>query len=156
MSEPQQKPGKSKQNYGTPPAFLDAVKRLLHIQEFGIDLAASPENAVCPHYFTEADNALLQCWLPNGWSWCNPPYADIRPWVEKAAWEAQKGASIAMLLPAGVGSNWWFHHVHGRAYVHFLHPRLTFVGERAPYPKDLALLLYAPYLQGGYNCWGWQ
>ena len=157
MPMPKQKPGKSKQDYRTPPEFLQAVKSLLNIPDFEVDLAADKHNSVCgTSYFTETANALELEWLHGGWNWLNPPYANLRVWAEKAAWEAQKGACTAMLIPASVGSAWWFNHVHGRAFVHFLHPRLTFVGQTAPYPKDLALLLYAPYLAGGYNCWSWR
>lgn len=153
---PIQKPGRSKQDYSTPPAFLDAVRKMLRISDFSYDLAASVENAVCPSFYDEAMDSLKQSWVVGGWAFCNPPYANIRPWVEKAVAEAALGASIAMLLPASVGSAWWFDHVHGQAYAYFLRPRLTFVGETAPYIKDLALLLYAPFLAGGYATWDWR
>lgn len=158
---PRQKPGKSKQNYGTPPELLQAVMRRLDIPEFSWDLAADESNKVVygSNFYTESDNALVQPWNPvrNGWAWCNPPYAHIEPWVARASWSARtQGAHIAMLLPAGVGSNWWAYHVHNEAHVLLMHGRVTFVGADGPYPKDTALLLYSPAVRGGYEVWSWR
>ena len=157
---PQQKPGKSRQDYSTPPEFLQALKNRLGIPYFECDLAASIGNSVAPLMYTEEDNSLdpANSWkFGSGWSFCNPPYADIRPWVRKAFEESRKGAHVVMLVPASVGSNWWSNWVHRGAMVWFLNGRLTFVGETAPYPKDTAVLLYAPHiLEGGYTVWNWR
>lgn len=145
---PAQKPGKSEQVVATPSAFLMAVKnRFSYLfeeeKDFAIDLAASPDNAVVDNYYTEADNALIQPWHQvKGVCWCNPPYADIKPWVAKAVEESNKGANIFMLLPASVGSNWWRQYVDRKSWAMFLNGRLTFVGHTSPYPKDLALVIY--------------
>ena len=158
---PKQKPGKSKQNYGTPPEFLAAVKKLLGIDKFKLDVAASADNAVSAIYYDEAHDALKDehSWDVDGWSWLNPPYSNLEPWTRKACFEAANGAKIAILLPASVGSNWWRNWVNGKAVVLFLNGRLTFVGEKAPYPKDSALLLYwggvTPAL-ARYSVWDWK
>lgn len=157
MPMPQQRPGRSRQDYQTPPEFITALKRRLYIDEFHLDLAATAENAVAPMFYTEEDNALTQSWgSARTWNFCNPPYANIAPWVHKAWVESGAfGAQIAMLLPAGVGSNWWRDSVHGKAHVLFLNGRLTFVGATACYPKDCVLLLYTPHTRGGYEVWHW-
>lgn len=153
---PAQKPGKSEQSVETPNEFIEAVKERLGIDEFIMDLAASPENTKAEKFFTEADNSLSKSWPPVGWCWLNPPYADLGTWTMKAHDESFSNAHIAMLVPASVGSSWWFDYVTPRAYINFLHPRLIFVGHKSPYPKDLALLLYAPYLYGGSTNWTWK
>jgi len=156
---PKQRPGQSKQDYRTPPEFLEAVKQLLRIEEFDIDLAASPENAVCPRFYTEQDNSLEQPWkVGEGWNWCNPPFAKLEPWVMKAFNEmAGYGAKTAMLVPAAVGANWWRDWVDDMARVYFLNGRLAFIPDRPKwlYPKDCALLLYAPFVDG-YRVWDWR
>ena len=58
-----------KMDYSTPVLFFDALDSVFHFQ---MDLAASPENALCPKYFTEQDDALKQLW--RGTCWLNPPY----------------------------------------------------------------------------------
>jgi phage N-6-adenine-methyltransferase len=156
-SMPAQKPGRSEQVVETPEAFIKAVKTRLGVPNFAWDLAASKENAKAPAYWTEKDDSLSRPWSPIfGWSWLNPPYSDITPWVKKCWEEAQRGSQIACLVPASVGSNWWATYVHDKAYVTFLNGRITFVGHDSPYPKDLALLLYTPFLDGGSCVWKWK
>lgn len=163
MTMPKQKPGRSEQVVCTPPEFLQAVRKRLHIEDFDWDLAADEANSVVhtigawKRHYNENDDSLVQSWQQGrGWNWCNPPYADIEPWVRKAWIEADKGAQTAMLVPASVGSNWWRDHVSTRAYINHLNGRLTFVGHKSPYPKDLALLLYTPWGFWGTETWNWR
>jgi phage N-6-adenine-methyltransferase len=154
---PPQKPGRSKQDYGTPPKFLQAVMNRLGITDFTWDLAASDENTVTENgWFTEADNALTQEWprLP-GWLWLNPPFADIYPWAQKAYESSLLGCRVAMLVPLSI-AEWWTDYVDNKAYVLMLHGRITFVGEDKPYPKDCALVLYGPEGYKGYEAWSWK
>lgn len=97
----------------------------------------------------------MQSWVFDGWNWLNPPFGDLRPWVQKAYQESRLGARTSMLVPAGVGSNWWRDWVHGKARVLLLNGRITFVGHKQPYPKDCALLLYEPNVIPGYEVWAW-
>src|ERR1035437_543035 len=62
---------------------------------FTLDAAASPHNAKLDRYVTEEMNGLTYSWA-NERVYCNPPYSDIRPWVEKA-W-AEKMASLVVML----------------------------------------------------------
>lgn len=165
MAMPKQKPGRSKQDYSTPPMFVKAVCELLDIDKFAVDLAASEHNAIrrSRRYFDEQTDSLAQQWRtqPGEWNWLNPPFADIEPWVRKA-WESWKAhsARTAILIPASVGSNYWAEWINRRAYVLFLSPRLTFAGCSDPYPKDCALVLYGwtDYGQDHsyYDCWRWK
>lgn len=79
---------------------------------FTVDAAASAENAKLPRYWSVEDDGLAQAW----WGervWCNPPYSNIRPWVEKA-W-AETGVQpfaatlVVMLLPANRTEQKWWH-----------------------------------------------
>lgn len=155
---PAQRPGKSEQTVCTPPEFLNAVREFLTIENFHIDLAALPENAVVGAFLSPSDDALSLSWsrlLPrntNAWGWLNPPYSNIRPWAQKAFCCHRQ---IAMLVPASVGSEWWNEWVDGAAYVLFLRGRLKFVGHTNSYPKDLALVLY-DYGEPGYRTWKWK
>lgn len=161
MTMPAQKPGKSEQAVGTHPVFLEAVRKRLGIKDWAIDLAADDSNAVVVPYFTERDNSLIQRWFLHcgadfGWGWLNPPFGDIYPWAEKCWQESRLGAQVALLVPAATGASWWVDHVRGKGYVTYLQGRITFVGHSIGYPKDLALVLYAPFLHGGSCSWKWQ
>jgi len=89
---------------GTPP---DTFKELSEVfGPFNLDVAANLANKKCDAFFGVSENGLVQSWS-QGWSqgrsaavWCNPPYSDIRPWVEKAWREYRACRSVTMLLPA--------------------------------------------------------
>lgn len=150
--------GASRQDYQTPAALIIAICKRLAIPTFTWDLAASAENKKAHFYYDEAANSLIQDWdACGGWLWCNPPYDDIRPWVEKAA--ATSESHIAMLIPASAGANWWRDYVHHRAHVLFLNGRVPFMPDKPKwlYPKDTAILLYTPFIQqGAYEVWNWK
>ncbi len=161
---PKQKPGKSEQAVGTPPEFLYAVQ-----ERFGSiwwDLAATKKNSVSGSRFlgpgSSADeNALAADWAvlpqaPGDVMWLNPPYGNIRPFVAKAAEQAPAlRATLVVLVPASVGTEWFARHVHRKALVLALRPRLTFVGSTDPYPKDLMLVVFGRWVVPGFDVWRW-
>jgi len=156
---PVQKPGKSVQEVGTPPEFLDAVER--RFGEIAWDLAANGENHVVPGWCGPGSeyqpDSLLCDWAGHrpGLLWLNPPYGEIGKWAAKCAEQSAAGACrIAFLVPASVGTNWFAAHVDRKALVLFLSPRLTFVGHTQSYPKDLMLAVYGE--PPGYECWRWK
>lgn len=157
---PKQKPGKSEQEVGTPIRFLDATRELLRITQFAVDLAASAKLHVCEPYITKEQNSLIQPWHAFtgqgiGWGWLNPEFGDIYPWAQKSWQASRKGAYVAMLVPAAVGTQWWHEFVRGKGYAIMLQSRIQFVGHTDGFPKDLALVLYAPFLAGGETTWRW-
>jgi phage N-6-adenine-methyltransferase len=80
--------------------------------DFTIDVAAGEHNTKCERFYDLSIDGLAQSWAEES-VWCNPPYSDIRPWVEKAwaEWHAPKRirpTSIVMLLPANrTEQGWW-------------------------------------------------
>lgn len=156
-SGPSMNKGKSKQDYGTPTEFLEAVQDRFGKLHF--DLAATAANAVTRSFFDPDRDSLKSDWsLCAGTLWLNPPFADIAPWARKCAATAREGdfgPRILMLTPASVGSNWFAEHVHRKAMVLALSPRLTFVGTTDPYPKDLMLSCFGFGVQG-FDVWRWK
>jgi phage N-6-adenine-methyltransferase len=86
--------------------------------DFQLDAAASPANAKCRRFYTRAEDGLNLPWRPPGnvrgigagyRTWCNPPYSNIAPWVEKAWLELRAGCPlVVMLLPATrTELDWW-------------------------------------------------
>lgn len=74
---------------------------------FTIDVAASYENRRVDRYFSIAKSGLEEPWAGER-VYCNPPYSDIRPWVEKAIAE-QDAELVVMLLPANRTEQGWWH-----------------------------------------------
>lgn len=75
---------------------------------FTLDAAASDVNKKCARWFTKETDGLAQSWAGER-VWLNPPYSEIRPWVEKALRETAAGCPIvAMLLPNNRSEQpWW-------------------------------------------------
>lgn len=149
---PEQKPGESRQDYVTPQELVTAVEHHWLRERFEIDLAASDVNSRAPSYFSEEDDALVQDWDKiRGWAWLNPPFGKLPAFAAKCA--ASRRARVVMLSPASVGTEWFAEHVLGRAYVLAIRPRIKFVGETDPYPKDLMLSIFG--WPPGFSSWRW-
>ena len=79
---------------------------------FTVDVAAAAHNAKLERFYSIDDDGLAQSWSDEH-VWCNPPYSNIRPWVEKAWAEMQRAPDlpsllIVMLLPANrTEQRWW-------------------------------------------------
>ena len=98
----------------TPKAFFDALNAEFH---FDIDCAASKLNHKCDLYFgeggvendaIEADWAGMTCFL-------NPPYSVAGGFVAKAREEADKGATVVLLLPVRSDTKWWHHYIYDKS-----------------------------------------
>lgn len=160
---PAQKRHRSKQDYGTPPALIDAIARRFGGLTF--DAAASAGNAVTRGYFSanEPDHPSA---LTVDWSrvftrqdlvFLNPEFGSIGHvwaplvsyWTTRLPW-----LRLVMLTPASVAAEWFQLYVHRRAVVLPLSPRLTFVGCDEPYPKDCMLSVFGLGV-AGFEPWRW-
>jgi len=156
---------RSKQDVGTPPEFLAAL-----VDRFGpinLDLAANQENRVCEQWLGPGsqlgEDALAVDWamLPErgvvmGHWFLNPPHGNVAPFVKKCAEQATSmPGAITVLVQAAVGTNWFADHVEGKALVEPIRPRLKFVGQKDPYPKDLMILVYGRWERPGFHTWRW-
>ena len=107
--------------------------------QFTLDAAASDENKLCDRYFTLESDGLKQSWRGQR-VWCNPPYSDMRAWVEKAWHEVRLRTGpeiVVMLAPANrTEQRWWQESVEpfrdGRDPCAPEHPRLRFTTEFLP------------------------
>lgn len=155
---PSMRRGSSKQDYATPRAFIEAVEKRFGPLSF--DLAAHRSNSVTGACYFGPDHpnedyrdSLVRPWVMPGNLWLNPPFADIEPWAEKCEGARHRTGLILLLTPASVGSAWYERHVHHKAFVMPLSPRLAFNGE--PYPKDLILSAFG-FGMSGFEPWRWR
>ena len=87
----------------TPETFVPLHERF----GFTLDAAASAHNAKLARYFSICQDGLEQPWAGER-VWCNPPYSNIGPWVEKAWAEHERAEVIVLLLPANrTEQPWW-------------------------------------------------
>lgn len=118
---------------------MDLCTRLAGVDGWDLDVAADEESHWAPRWFGVEQDGLAQHW--HGRVWCNPPYSDIKPWVEKAWDEMLLGRCpvVAMLVPATrTEQPWWQVHVEGARdccdptsgevtlHTHFLPGRIKF------------------------------
>lgn len=86
----------------------------LHAEfQFDIDCAASIDNAKLPLFFGfggVATDALEEDW--GGMTcWLNPPYSVAGAFVKKAREEADKGATVVLLLPSRTDTKYWHKYI---------------------------------------------
>lgn len=143
------------EHWGTPPNLFAALNAIYNFQ---LDAAASDQNALCPHYFTPKQNALLQDWSTYGRVWLNPPYGrTIGQWMEKTYEQSRKGCIIVALVPARTDTRWWHEFVVDKAGITFLKGRLKYVDHvgnqtgSAPFPSAILTYPIISEIVGGLN-----
>lgn len=115
-----------KDEWRTPPfVFWWAHQRF----NFAVDLASTEANKLCHQNITKHENALAQDWSRfAGAGWCNPPYSNIDPWLQKAWDEAYEGFTSVFLIPTPNGEDRYSRWVLGHASeVIFIGGRLAFI-----------------------------
>lgn len=113
-----------------PPAEFWVLNRRFN---FSIDVAATCRNAKLPRFVTRERDGLSISWAGER-VYCNPPFSEIRPWVEKA-WSETDAELAVLLLPASrTEQPWWQQLIEPRRdregsqlRVEFLPNRLRFI-----------------------------
>ena len=136
----------------TPWEFIRAVEH--RFGPIAVDLAASgPQSAKAARWITPEEDSLKQDWaaiLNGGLGWDNCSYSNIAPWAKYHQQQWEMGARTLLLVPASVGSNWYWRHVEPSAEVYSV-GRMVFdncfdrkTGQLVStvYPKDLILCHY--------------
>lgn len=84
--------------------------------DFVADMASTDENALVPLHYTEESDSLSFDWAEEinqffpsvrSWVWCNPPYSNPKPWVEKALESQRNGLGVVLLLNADTSTEWF-------------------------------------------------
>lgn len=103
----------SKDSWATPmPVYLAMDAEF----DFAADLCANAANAKHPLYLTEEDDALypstidnMASLIPKGnYTWCNPPYSKIGPWVDLAIELQDRGIGTVLLVMADSSVGWYW------------------------------------------------
>jgi DNA (cytosine-5)-methyltransferase 1 len=139
-----------KDTWATPQFLFDRLNERFC---FGLDAAASAENAKCDLFITEEENSLVIDWdRGNGAVWINPPYSKTKEFITRARRQSRTfGRTIVLLIPATTGVAWFHTHVIGTASeVWFFRQRLAFVSPvtRAPVKGsnfESMLVVFSPY-----------
>tara|TARA_Y100000310_G_C20550560_1_gene747858 strand:+ start:589 stop:954 length:366 start_codon:yes stop_codon:yes gene_type:complete len=93
----------------------------------------------CPLDPNFSEDGLKMDWRK--WTFVNPPYSNVIPWVEKAISENKKGKTIVMLLNVDPSTKWYAKLVNANAHFLFFAERLKFSGIKSnPRPSMLVIL----------------
>lgn len=119
--------------WATPQDFFNNLNAEFN---FTLDPCALPDNTKCSKFYTPEQNGLKQDWS-NETVFCNPPYSDIKNWVEKAYNEAKRGAKVVMLIPARTDTRYFHDFIYGQHEIRFVRGRLKFGDQKnsAPFPS---------------------
>lgn len=102
-----------KNSWATPKWVFSALKKRF---DFILDAAASDQNHKCDLFLTKEEDALKLNWrnftgakkTNNEAVWINPPYDNIKPWIEKAIQESVcNHYTVVMFIPATPDVGWW-------------------------------------------------
>lgn len=130
--------------WATPRKLYDI---LYSFYNFTLDAAASSANALCPKYYTIEDDGLTHSWAGEHAVWCNPPYSQLLPWVEKC-WREGRNTTVVMLIPARTDTIAWQTYILPHANeIHFIEGRLKFGESRNSAPFPSALVIFRPSLK---------
>jgi len=120
-----------RQNWQTPPAIFDPLNAEYR---FTMDGASEPGNGLLPKSSTADD--------PLSWAgervFCNPPWSNIAPFLEKAP-----EAEVAVfLVPARTNARWFHRALELGARPRYFKPKPKFVGAPHVSPVDCVLLVF--------------
>ena len=71
----------------------------------------------------------------------NPPYNQIKVWVETCHRKSLGGATVVMLIPSRTDTRWWHDYVMKAKEIRFIKGRLKFDGHKnsAPFPSAVVV-----------------
>ena len=130
----------------TPKWLFEALN---DIWNFTLDAACMKETALCPKYYTPEDDSLIQNW-DNEIVWLNPPYSNLKPWLEKSVHAYNNGSTVMILVPSRTDTKAFQDHASKYCTcMCFIKGRLKFVDpnkdpaakqDSAPFPSVLIVL----------------
>ena len=124
-------PKEIKDLWQTPKAIFKSLDKEFN---FTMDVAASEENKLCKIYYGEKSSALCNYWDKT--NWCNPPYSNINPWVEKAIKECERGKTTVMLVPSDTSVKWFKRAYQSCNEVRFISGRISFINAETQRPVN--------------------
>lgn len=145
---------KASDEWATPQAFFDALDAEF---DFALDAAASVTNAKCYRWLSDslgADWLVISGGHP---IWLNCPYSRCAEFIQTAALEAFRGATVVALVPSRTDTRWWHAHVwdaekhHPRpgVEIRFVKGRLKFGDGKNSAPFPSVVIVFRPPQQDG-------
>ena len=100
---------------------------------FVADMASSKDNKLCRVHYTEQNSSLDFEWAAEvqnqigntdnkecAYVWCNPPYSNPMPWVQKAIRAQEDGLGTVMLLNSDTSVGWFAEALTKVSEIHYI------------------------------------
>ena len=149
----------------TPRPLFDLLNRTYG--PFDLDAAATDENHLCPKWFTKERSAVARLWRDR--VFINPPYGrELPKWMRTIFEHRNESEILVALIPAKVGTRWWYNYVARASLIRFLVGRVTFGSADNPQGNpaqfDSVVVVYNRYIcKPAPNCewanhdyWDWR
>ena len=120
----------SKQSYATPWWFMDQLEEDVG-EPYDLDPCCWHETAIAPYFYTPLEDGIASPWGPfehrKTRVFCNPPWNDPLPWIDKAITEIDRGACelVTFLLGAKTETK-WYRTLHEAGETWLVYPRLNY------------------------------
>lgn len=108
---------------------------------FTLDPCSTKENHLCDKYYTKEENGLCKSWKGET-VFVNPPYSEIKQWVEKCCKEYEtNGTTVVMLIPSRTDTRYFHNYIYHKAEIEFIKGRLHFSNSKnsAPFPSMIVI-----------------
>ena len=113
-------------DWQTPPHVIEALE-----DEFG--QMFDP----CPANYDGSYDGLKIAWHEEKVNFVNPPYGDMKKWVEKCHDEWVLGKTVILLIPPRTCSSYFHQWIYQKAELRFIKGRLKFIDGRNPEAKPM-------------------
>jgi len=133
---------------------------------FDVDAAADWKNKLCKFAFTKEQDALEQDWgMAGDVFFCNPPYSNgnILRFVHKAWLESGNGATVVLLIPSDVSTEYFDFCFNNAAEIRYMQPRIRFNNPdgtpmKSSPPMGSMIVVFRPGEHGPAKCsiWRWK
>lgn len=91
----------------------------------------------------EQFNGLTATWPTDAPIYVNPPFSDVRPWLEKVNESVTEGARVAVMMPVRSNTRYWQTHVKDKAIGFMLiNSRIMFDGYARGAPMPMILVFF--------------
>ena len=122
--------------YATPKDLFATICQLNNVNP-QTDVCATKENRKCDHFFTEEVNGLKQNWGRD--VWCNPPYSNPHPWIQKCyAEHIKNNITVTALIRLDRTTAYWRDFIKNKAEIIELNHRVKFIDPETNKPADNA------------------
>lgn len=133
----------------TPRWLFDAFDARLH---FGLDAAASADNALCERYIDQERDALTLDWAVQSQgsaAWCNPPFSRLGEFARKAA-DTGRDIEVAFAMPANRWEQAWLHDtvLESASYLVFPRGRVAYGGSGKSPEWPSVVVVWTPWSRG--------